>query len=69
MRVQDQKNGKSGVNLHGTILKGKSIGSAKKKNLNEKAELMIWRTKMQARVQGMGPTHGFNLLQMSPNWS
>jgi hypothetical protein len=50
-------------------LKGKSIGSAKKKNLNEKAELMIWRTKMQARVQGMGPTHGFNLLQMSPNWS
>jgi len=41
MRVQNQKNGKSWVNLHGTILKGKSIGSEKKKLKNEKAELMI----------------------------
>jgi hypothetical protein len=31
MRVQSQKNGKPRVNLHGTILKGKSIGSGKKK--------------------------------------
>jgi len=30
---------------------------------------MIWRTKMQARVQGMVQLKGFNLLQMSPNWS
>jgi hypothetical protein len=29
---------------------------------------MIWRTKMQAGVQGKGATEGFNLLQMSPNW-
>jgi hypothetical protein len=33
-----------------TILEGKSMGSDPKKEL--KGELMIWRTKMQARVQG-----------------
>jgi hypothetical protein len=33
-----------------TILGGKSIGSNPKKEL--KGELRIWRTKMQARVQG-----------------
>jgi hypothetical protein len=33
-----------------TILEGKSISSDPNKEL--KGELMIWRTKMQARVQG-----------------
>jgi hypothetical protein len=33
-----------------TSSEGKSIGSDPKKEL--KGELMIWRTKMQARVQG-----------------
>jgi hypothetical protein len=47
------KSGKSRLNLHGTILEGKSIGSdpKKKKKQELKGELMIWRTKMQARVQ------------------
>jgi hypothetical protein len=46
MRVQDRKSGKSRLNLHGTILEGKSIGlDPQKKEL--KRELMMWRTKMQ----------------------
>ncbi len=41
-----------GLNLFGTIMEGISIGSVFFfKELN--GELMIWRTKMQARVQGM----------------
>jgi hypothetical protein len=40
------------LNLHGTILEGKSIGSDFfLKDLN--GELMIWRTQMQVRVQAM----------------
>jgi hypothetical protein len=51
------KSGKLRLNLHGTILQGKSIGSGfrpRKKELKGelKGELMIWRTKMQVRVQG-----------------
>ncbi len=45
------KSGKSRLNLNGTNLEGKSI----RWNLNKKKlkrNLMIWRTKMQARVQG-----------------
>jgi len=34
-----------------------------------KGELMIWRTKMQARVQGKVQLKESNLLQMSPNRS
>jgi len=44
------KSGKSMQNLHDTIFKGKSIGSDFKKSL--KGYLTIWRTKMEARVQG-----------------
>jgi hypothetical protein len=41
------KSGKLMLNLHGTILEGKSIGlDLKGKDLN--GERMIWRTKMQA---------------------
>jgi hypothetical protein len=51
------KSGKLRLNLHGTILEGKSIGSDPKKERKKKkelrGELMIWRTKMQVRVQGM----------------
>jgi hypothetical protein len=50
------------------VLEGKSIGSDPKKNKELKRELMIWRTKMQARVQGRIQLKGFNLLQMGPNW-
>jgi hypothetical protein len=39
-----RKCGKSRLNLHGTILDGKWIDSNRK--------LIIWRTMMQARVQG-----------------
>jgi len=47
------KGGKSRPNLHGTILEGKSIGSKfKPKKKSSKRELMIRRTKMQARIQG-----------------
>jgi hypothetical protein len=42
--------GKSRLNIHGTILKRKSIGSDPKKN-ELKGDLMVWRTKMQDRVQ------------------
>jgi hypothetical protein len=49
MKVYDPKSGKSRLNLHGTILEGKSIGLDPKNEL--KGELVIWRTKMQARVQ------------------
>jgi hypothetical protein len=38
------------LNLHGTILEGKSIASNPKKNL--KGEILIWRTKMQVKVWG-----------------
>jgi hypothetical protein len=44
------RSGKSSLHLHGSILEGKSIGSDQKKEL--KGEFMIWRTKMQAKVQG-----------------
>jgi hypothetical protein len=48
MRV---KSGKSRLNLHGTILEGKSNGlDPLEKEL--KSELMIWRMEMQARLQG-----------------
>jgi hypothetical protein len=47
------------LNLNGTILEGKSIGS------NPKIEL-IRRAPRQGPRQG--PTQELNLLQMSPNW-
>jgi hypothetical protein len=47
------KIGKLRLNLHGTILQGKSIGSSFKPRKKElKGELMIWKPKMQVRVQG-----------------
>jgi hypothetical protein len=48
------------------VLKGKSIGLDQKTVL--KGELLIWRTKDQAKDQRYNPTQGFNLLQISPNW-
>ncbi len=48
------------------VLGAKSISSDQKTML--KGELLIWRTKNQARDQGTSPTQGFNLLQISPNW-
>jgi hypothetical protein len=48
------------------VLGAKSIGSDQKTVL--KGELLIWRTKNQARDQGTSPTQGFNLLQISSNW-
>ncbi len=56
------KGGKSRLNLNGL----KSIGWNPKEELRR--ELMIWRAKLHTRVWGQGPTQGFNLLQMSPNW-
>jgi hypothetical protein len=50
MRIQDQKSGESRLNLQSTILERKSIGSDQRNELKV-SELMIWRTKMQARVQ------------------
>jgi hypothetical protein len=43
MRVQDQKVANLRLNLHGTILEGKSIGSNQKRNRTElkRSELMI----------------------------
>jgi hypothetical protein len=42
------------------VLEGKSIGSAQKRVL--KGELLIWRTKNQARNKGRErPTQGFNM--------
>jgi hypothetical protein len=43
MRVQDQKMANLRLNLHGTILEGKSIGSNQKTNRTElkRSELMI----------------------------
>jgi hypothetical protein len=51
MRVQDQKGQIEAKPKWHLFLEGKSIGSDQKFLL--KGELMIWRTKMQARVQGM----------------
>jgi len=45
------KSGKLRLNLHGTCFGGKSIGSEQKTVL--KGELLIWRTKNQARDQGI----------------
>ncbi len=42
------KIGKLRLNLHGTILEGKSIGLDPPKKKDFQGELMIWRTKMQA---------------------
>jgi len=50
MRDQDQKSGKSRLNLHGTILEGNSIGSDQKQRQKEKElkwKLVIQRIKMQ----------------------
>jgi hypothetical protein len=47
------------------VLEGNSIGSNPKTML--KGELLIWRTKNQARDQGI-VIQGFNLLQISPKW-
>jgi hypothetical protein len=44
------KSDKSRLNIHGTILEGKSIGSNQKNNKIK--NVMIWKIKMQARVQG-----------------
>jgi len=61
------KSGKLRLNLHGTILEGKSI-SLGPKGKGLKGELVIWRTKMQARVLARveGKVLGFNLPQMNP---
>jgi hypothetical protein len=48
------------------VLEGKSIGLDQKTVL--KGELLIWRTKNQARDQGIVQLKNFNLLQISPNW-
>jgi hypothetical protein len=48
------------------VLEGKSIGSDQKIVL--KGELLIRRTKNQARDKGTLQTQGFNLLQIGPNW-
>ncbi len=51
---------------------GKAIGSDPqkkfKRELKGEREFMIWRTKLQAMVQGRVQLKGFNLPQMSPNW-
>jgi hypothetical protein len=64
--VPRPKDGKLTLNLHGTILEGKSISSNTKKDL--KGGLMIWRTKMQGRVWGKAQLKNSVLLQKSPNW-
>jgi hypothetical protein len=46
------------------VLEGKSIGSDQKTVLI-KGELLIWRTKNQAKDHRYSPTQGFNLLQIS----
>jgi hypothetical protein len=53
-------------NLHGTILKGKSIGLNPKKEIKRRAHDL----KNQDASWGPNqvPTQGFNLLQMNPNW-
>jgi hypothetical protein len=48
------------------VLEAKSVGLDQKTVL--KGELLIWRTKNQARDQGTVQLKGFNLLQMSLNW-
>jgi hypothetical protein len=48
------------------VLEGISNGLDPKTVL--KGELLIWRTKNQARDQGIVQLKKFNLLQMSPNW-
>jgi hypothetical protein len=64
MRVPIPKSGEPRLNQHGTpFWRGNQLVQTKIK------ELMIWRTKIQAREQRHGRTQGFNLLQMSPNWS
>ncbi len=50
----------------GSFWKGNHLVQTQKWEL--KGELMVWRTKMEARVQGCDPAQGFNLLQFSPNW-
>jgi hypothetical protein len=50
MKVQNQKSDKLRLNLHGTIFgRGNQLVQTKKEL---KGELMVWRTKMQAKVQG-----------------
>ncbi len=56
------KSGKSRLNLHGSILDRKSINSDQKKEL--KGDLMIQRTKMQARVHGKDSIR----FKQGPNW-
>ncbi len=54
------KSSKSMLNLHGTILEGKSIGLNQKKSL--KGELIICITKLKDSNLNLlgGPTQGFN---------
>jgi hypothetical protein len=49
MRIEDQKVA-NWLNLHGTCFEGKIIGLDQKTELKE--ELLIWRTKKQARDEG-----------------
>jgi hypothetical protein len=56
MGVQDPKSDKARLDLHDTILEGKSIGFNPPPSplpKSQKGELMTWKTKMQANVQGM----------------
>ncbi len=61
---QRPKDGKLRLNLHGTILEGKN--SIQTQNL--KGELTIWKTKMQAKVQGKVQLK-YSRIQFVPNES
>jgi hypothetical protein len=60
------KSGKSRLNLHDSILERKSINSDEKKEL--KGDLMIQRTKMQARVHGKVQLKDSIRFKQGPNW-
>jgi hypothetical protein len=56
------KSGKLRLNLHVTIVEGKSIG------LNPRKELTRRAHGLKNQDASQGPTQVFNLFQMSPNW-
>jgi hypothetical protein len=59
------KNDKLRQNLHGTILKGKSIGLNPKKEIKRRAHDL--KNQDASWGPNQGPTQGFNLFQMNTN--
>ncbi len=62
------KSGKLKLNLYGSSLEGNRFVQTKRKSSKERAHDLENQDAHEAPPPRHGPTQGFNLLQISPNW-